>query len=734
MHEDDRPSRDPAEPSRPPSDPAFWEAALGGRANAAWLLQDPEIDAAIRDGNVLRVHQVFTKRLSAAPTVEAHAALARVLKNRRLFLEPLRSAPGLATLNGIGARTYGAQERDPADGTYVTTRFLTLLYLPLWPLAQYLVAKAPGKGWYFLGRVPLSPVHRWWRRAVFVGCVALVLGIGLSAWRQRTTSEVHFLNGLPVPVAVTMGEEVVEVAAGAREARVLRVGRHHVTARGPGGVVLEERDVDVPHGMDFVAYNVLGSAPLVLETIAYSAAGADTKRAEEMNQGRTLAGESWVVEAAVDWTFRAAPPNIQMPSGTLIMKRTRMDVYEGDWRTTATHLLWEGRPAEAAALARVVASLLPENEEAHQLAVGYSLQAGEAEPARELLVQALAKRPNDIDLHRGYQSVMETLGRLDEVLPTYRAAHEQDPHDARAGYLYARILDSARARPILESLTAEHPDDPWLLRGLAWAHYQAGRFDEALPHHTRLLALRPDEAGYFVGIVAQELVAVGRAHEALTAVGDVFDGAEARTARGEDPLAGTDGWRLMGLYARLRRLAGDPTDVPDVAARWRPLLQGQAPDADLLARTAARARDEGALAMGVDAGLPAETLNFCRLTLLSRSAPDEAAALALEADESTLLRLDDEVQIVVACELLRQGARERAELVLGGLSPPLGAELHLGDLEALPAVAGLSEDIEPVHRAALLVAASRRVEDATRREALLAEARRLDVLRLVVPE
>ncbi len=734
MSEDARTSETTPEQELQPSDPRYWEEVLGGRQSAAWLLQDPEIDAAIRRGRPHAVYRLFRRRLSAAPSGAAREALEAVVRNRRFFLEPMQGSPGLSTLNGIGARVYGSQERNPEDGTYITTQFFTLLFLPLWPLAQYLVAKAPGEGWIFFGRVPLSSFHRWWRRAVLAGLATAVVALGLSVWRTKTRCEVHFLNGLPVPVAVTMGDDVIEVGPGARVAQVMRAGRHHVVARGPDGTVLEERDVEVPGKTDLVVYNVLGSAPLVLEVAGYTADGVDPARAAEVSKAQSLAGDSWVVQDDVDYVFRAAPERIKMREGTSVTTRRRVDVYEGDWRTTLQHFAIEKRMAEAASLARTAARLLPGNEEALVLATGYSELAGEVETVRAFLEEALEARPNDLQTHRHYQGVMKSLGRLDDVEGKYRAAYEASPHAAQAGYLYARILGHRKALPIYEALAIEHPDDPWLLRGLAWVYYHTGRFGDALPHHQRLLAMRPDEAGSLVDFVAQELVAAGRVREALEAVGAVLDAAPARHARGLDPLAGSTAWNLVGLHARLRRLAPDPAQVPSAEERWRPFVEDARPSAELLAETAARARDGDALGLQQRESLSPESRTYCELTLLSQSDPELAALRALEADESTLLRLDDEVRLAIACELDRTGERAQAKLLLGGLSASAAAAVGVDDLDALPVVDGLSEDLVPLLRAAMLVAASRRAEDAERREALLEEARRLDVLRIVVPE
>ncbi len=114
--------------------------------------------------------------LEGAPTAIADSARS-ILDAPR----PIDSPPGLGTLNGFGFSVYGERDRHP-NGTYVKTRFLTALFVPLLPLDAYRVADGEDGGWYFLGKVPLTPLHAWWRKLLAVGLVLAVLGWGLSSY------------------------------------------------------------------------------------------------------------------------------------------------------------------------------------------------------------------------------------------------------------------------------------------------------------------------------------------------------------------------------------------------------------------------------------------------------------------------------------------------------------------------------------------------------------------------
>jgi hypothetical protein len=104
------------------------------------------------------------------------------LSSRFPQMRPIRSAPSLSTINGIGCTVYGRREVDPETGTYVKTHCFTVAFVPVFALGAYRVANAP-QGWYFLGREPLSAVAKLWNL-----CVAgLLLGlVGLIWWNSHT--------------------------------------------------------------------------------------------------------------------------------------------------------------------------------------------------------------------------------------------------------------------------------------------------------------------------------------------------------------------------------------------------------------------------------------------------------------------------------------------------------------------------------------------------------------------
>jgi len=76
--------------------------------------------------------------------------------NDRLYgdLTPISSAPGLYTINGIGTTMYGSTDHDPASGSYISTYYFAVLFMPIFPISRYRVIPT-GKGYRFLGKAPL---------------------------------------------------------------------------------------------------------------------------------------------------------------------------------------------------------------------------------------------------------------------------------------------------------------------------------------------------------------------------------------------------------------------------------------------------------------------------------------------------------------------------------------------------------------------------------------------------
>ncbi|MEK6233546.1 MAG: hypothetical protein N2C14_02450 [Planctomycetales bacterium] len=86
---------------------------------------------------------------------------------------PVTSLPSLFTINGCGLQLYGARDHDANTQTYVTTHVATFVWLPLFALGSYRVAKAEAGSLYVVGRTDLSALAKAWN--VLLCCALLIV-------------------------------------------------------------------------------------------------------------------------------------------------------------------------------------------------------------------------------------------------------------------------------------------------------------------------------------------------------------------------------------------------------------------------------------------------------------------------------------------------------------------------------------------------------------------------------
>ncbi len=122
---------------------------------------------------------------------------------------PINEAPALFSLNGFGARFYGQSDMQP-DGSHVTVRFVTALFVPVFPIDAYRVTTY-GDGYNIRGKVPLGPIMRAWQ---FIAAGLIVLAIGWAVISSVLNSPERQLR-----LAV---EDVVELESVDREGALER--------------------------------------------------------------------------------------------------------------------------------------------------------------------------------------------------------------------------------------------------------------------------------------------------------------------------------------------------------------------------------------------------------------------------------------------------------------------------------------------------------------------------------
>lgn len=121
---------------------------------------------------------------------------------------PLRSAPTLYTMNGVGTMMAGRRDQD-SDGTWVSTLCFSVV-LPLIPLSAYRVYTLGGGSYEFYREVPLSPFARWMRGLVLGSALAAVLGFITHTW-WTSTAQVHRRAFAAAEAKVEAGEPADDI-------------------------------------------------------------------------------------------------------------------------------------------------------------------------------------------------------------------------------------------------------------------------------------------------------------------------------------------------------------------------------------------------------------------------------------------------------------------------------------------------------------------------------------------
>lgn len=142
------------------------------------LAQDMEISKTLERKGSHALYDLLLRRQRSVRLTD-RALIQDLLRQNYVFAEPVRCSPALMTFNGIGVRLLGSRRRTLDDGTRIATQFVTFLYLPIFPVAQYIGTPGPKGSWQLLGRLPLRPSYRYWLGAGYGIIVVLVLSLAM---------------------------------------------------------------------------------------------------------------------------------------------------------------------------------------------------------------------------------------------------------------------------------------------------------------------------------------------------------------------------------------------------------------------------------------------------------------------------------------------------------------------------------------------------------------------------
>jgi len=172
----------------PTSDPA-----LKSRESASLCLYGIAIQFTWADDYICS-EKLHTEALELAKGTLAALRIDQGLENvkdsarvQRLRGAPIKAAPGLGTVNGVGLTIYGNTDFDAETQSYITTHYFVILGIPIIPLGRYRVRDLGGRKYSFMGKFPLRPADRWHMGIAAGAILAVILYAGISAQRNANS-------------------------------------------------------------------------------------------------------------------------------------------------------------------------------------------------------------------------------------------------------------------------------------------------------------------------------------------------------------------------------------------------------------------------------------------------------------------------------------------------------------------------------------------------------------------
>jgi len=174
--------------------------------------------------------------------------------------------------------------------------------------------------------------------------------------------------------------------------------------------------------------------------------------------------------------------------------------------SAAQRALDSGRYRQAAQLALQHVRAHPEDPRGLGMLGTVAVKMGALRRGEHFLRQALARLPDNPQVHRELAACLHQQERLEEALVHFAKVTELVPGDSQATVVKTLILDklgrSDEARSILENLVARFPEiaNHWLAYALNLR--SAGRTDESIEAYRRAVAIDPERGDAWWGIAS----------------------------------------------------------------------------------------------------------------------------------------------------------------------------------------------------------------------------------------
>jgi tetratricopeptide (TPR) repeat protein len=407
----------------------------------------------------------------------------------------------------------------------------------------------------------LVPTDPFYRSAPFMLTAAALVAIAVVAvvnYLIQTHRTVHVVNGLKVPIAVSVdGAVPVEVAPHGERPVSVAEGTHRASVARPTGFT-EPVDFALQAGW-FERFfkspvwiiDPTRSAAVVWESTVYRDRAAQGPAGFDAGSLQWHIGQPFTTYADLDYAFQEFPAELRVKNQREATK-TRVTIADlKPYEAMNATAMQPGRHTDLLTFAESHLRVDPADSILLMIYSALAAQAQQQNRCREFLATRLDERPVLIDWHRVYQEQcqgrehdVELFGRYDRYLSAepdnsallylrgrieeddaraadyYERARQADPKNPYPWYAQGYRLrvggDFAGARTALEEACRLRPDDPMMSQSLIDVRFAVGEFDE-LEHELRSqLEKMPLNSGLQRELL-ETLVAAGKDDQATAA-------------------------------------------------------------------------------------------------------------------------------------------------------------------------------------------------------------------------
>lgn len=324
-----------------------------------------------------------------------------------------------------------------------------------------------------------SPVFGW--SAAIAAAVVAIVGWNFYIEHHRT---VHVVNGLPVPINVTIdGTQTVPVAPGQRALVSVAEGSHQAQVAAPAGqrppvtFAVSSGWFDRFFKKPVWVLDPTNSAAVFWQSAEYSA-----KPAGNAGGFRWHVGESFTNYPHVDFLFQELPDSLSVDNSTQTVTKTRVDVAQIQPMVLLT--MFASTDGLSKNLLPFIEAHLEAQPDDRMLLAAYAAcsmeHPEEQDRCRRFVSTKLSDRPVRVDWHRCYQDLGQRAGDLLKLIGQYDELLKTDPQNSMLLYLRGRLdPDETQAQEFYVRSTAAEPNNPYPWYAQAYRDQTWGEFTKA---------------------------------------------------------------------------------------------------------------------------------------------------------------------------------------------------------------------------------------------------------------